>query len=261
MTSAASSSRARALAAFAALAMLLGGCKGYVKHGTPFTTPPPQDYGSKLKFTPISKPPSAAKTGTLVLTLAAEDDGRAIQGAYVDYRGPQKGHVVTNARGLAVMKLRPGTYKISVPHCGESVLIDDVAEADAIIVAGQKQRGSLNSVTWERRYRPTASVVASARAPWDRNERVTLGVRVEDGCSFTQEPNRTLSAFGWHLSGNFGASVSTPRSDGSGYARITVACTARGDGEVTIYDRSAPDDEINLLDSLSAPKDGGPFCR
>lgn len=241
------------------LALVATGCSGFTRSGTPIQTLPPVDYGEDLEFTP--RPTLKKGKGTLVIFALEEGTNRPIAGAKVDYSGPVEGTMVTNARGRAAAKVKPGVYNVTLPPCGERVLITTFAEAGVGVVSGTKAGGPLFT-TWEHRFVPTPSVRSTPDPPWKKGEHVTLGVRVEDRCTFTDAPGANLDgAFAWSSSTNF-AFVETPslRAGSDGFIDITVTCRKKGDGDITIFNRFDPEDEINLLLATSAPPPGETFC-
>lgn len=252
---------ARALIVVTALAVALPACGfGLARRGASPSPTKPVDYGSNVTIPTTQKP--GKNTSKVELYLVDAEDGTGVPGAFIEYTGADTGRMVTDERGRGVAHLKPGTYKLSVPHCGRDVLVNDTAEADLRVAGGAPVRQELGRVAWEWRYQPTESALAEPRAPWKRNEVVDAQVKLQDGCTFKAAPNRTLVTHAWRVSDHYRI-VETPtmRSDGEGYLHVTVACRARGDGEIAIYDRADTSDAVNVITAISAPSDGGPFCR
>lgn len=250
----------RAVVMLALLALVATSCGRFARTGAPVAEPTfdPKDYGSELEFTPPAK--AKAGKGRLTIFVLEEGTNRPIEGANVEYKGPSKGTITTNGDGKATTRLKRGIYEVSIPPCGRDIISTTAATARVGVVPGAVAGGQLFT-TWEQRYTPTPSVRTSTPAPWKRGKTISLGIRIEDGCDFSAAPGAALRFHAWRVSDNFNV-VSQPslRADGDGFAAIRVACTERGNGEITIYDRLNPDDHINLLTAISAPPDGEPFC-
>ena len=246
-----------ALAAIVALAA----CGRFGKAGDATTTPTPQSYGKKLKPTKTAEAQTPSGTARLRMVLT-DPTGAGIAGAYVRYQGEgRKGTFLTNDRGIATGTVKPGVYKIDVPYCGRDVLINGDAGGRISVSQGITLDVPLQPVDWEWRYAPTPSVIPSRDAPWRSGRPVTLGVKILDNCTFDAAPNRTVTTHAWRFTGAFEGVQSQVRSDGDGFAHVTVECTGRGDGTVVLYDRRNPSDGVDLIEAISGPEDGGPYCR
>jgi len=259
----ASPTRSRALVAgLIALALLSGACGRFARRGSPAATQSarPVDYGKGTKFKTIQREPGKG-TGTIEVFVVANEGGFALPGAIVAYAGPDRGRAVTSDRGLARFTVKPGVYELSLPRCGERVLIETESRSAVAVGRGRTVQGTMPSVDWAWRYRPSPSVQTSSQPPWDRGEVVTLGVRVQDGCDFSAAPGATIGTYDWEVSRHYQVVTRSLRADGQGYARIQVRCAAPGDGDVAIFDRANRSDTVSLLDAISAPPDGQRFCR
>lgn len=245
------------------LALALGACNfGFVRTGTPepTNTAPPVTYGEDLEFRP---PQTAGKgDGTLVIYVIEQDVNRPIAGARVRYKGPESGTMVTNNRGRASVTVKPGIYQVSLPPCGERVMITSAAEAGVGVVPQGKAGGPLYT-TWEHRFVPTPSVRAPERPPWPRNKEFPLAIRIEDRCDFTEASGASLSgSHAWRLSENY-EFTRTPslRAGSDGFLTVYLRCVRKGNGEIVIYDRYDPESAEDLLLAMSAPPEGKTFCK
>lgn len=245
------------------LALALGACNfGFVRSGTPepTNTEPPVTYGEDLEFRP---PQTAGKgDGTLVIYVIEQDVNRPIAGARVKYTGPESGTMVTNNRGRASVKVKPGVYEVSLPPCGERVMITSAAQAGVGVVPQGKAGGPLYT-TWEHRFVPTPSVRAPERPPWPRNKEFPLAIRIEDRCDFSEASGASLSgSHAWRLSEHYEFTRSPSlRAGGDGYLTVYLRCVRKGNGEVVIYDRYDPESAEDLLLAMSAPPKGKTFCK
>ena len=244
---------------FVVLALLTVSCGRFVRRGTPLpTVAPTVEYGADLEFSPT--PEAKTGKGRIVIFVLEEGTNRPIQGAIVAYDGPERGEIVTNARGRARTRVKPGTYDVSLPPCGRTVMITTAADARLRVPPGTDAGGPLFT-TWEHRFTPSPSVRASTDPPWDRGDPIELSIRVEDGCTFREAPRATLTTYAWQASDHYAfLEQPTLTADDEGFLTITVRCERKGDGHITILDRLDPDDTINLLNALSAPAGDRTFC-
>ncbi len=249
----------RSLATLAVLAFLLASCGRFARSGTALPTiEPTLAYGADLEFSP--EPEGKKGKGRIVIFVLEEGTNRPIEGAIVDYDGPERGEIVTNAGGRARIRVEPGTYDVSLPPCGRTVMITTAAGARLQVPPGTEAGGRLTT-TWEHRYTPSPSVQISDDPPWKRREPVTLGVRVQDGCTFREAPGARLPTYAWLASDHYAfLEQPTLTADDTGFLRVTVRCERKGDGDITILDRLNPDDKINLLTAISAPPNGKTYC-
>jgi hypothetical protein len=243
--------------------LVLVSCAGYSRHGAQSTIPPSSvSYGSgAVKLPTAGARPSPGTAGTLRVHVL-DNARRALPGATLAYKGPARGTMTTDARGVAQALVPIGDYQIEIRPCGSTVVTDTYREASARVTANARAaEGTLDGVKWHRRFRPSPSVEMSRRPPWRIGSDVTLGVLIEDGCSFKPAAGAPIHAYRWTVSSNYRISR-TPvlRADGMGYAQITVRCTARGDGSIVIYDRQNTSDRVDLLEAASAPS-GHHWCE
>jgi hypothetical protein len=257
--------RSRALVAgLIALTLLSGACGRFSRRGSPAATQSakPVDYGKGKKFKTIERTGGKSKgKGTIEVFVVAGEGGFGLEGAIVAYQGPERGEAVTDGRGLAEFTVDVGAYELSLPRCGNRVLVETESRSSVVVTGGRTVRGTMPPVDWAWRYAPSPSVEASSRPPWKRGQTVTLGVRVQDGCDFSAAPGAALGTYEWRVTNHYDVVERSLKADGTGYARITVRCAARGDGDIVIADRAERATEVNLLDAISAPPDGQPFCK
>jgi len=257
----------RAASLFCALAITATACNNFARHGAQpeKSTDTSHSFGSGVKpipdisFAPIDK---TKKTGILRMQVT-DDHNRALPGAIVRYKGPQKGQATTDSHGMIRVSLKPGNYEVDLAPCGTTVITKSQQTASATVVAGtQTQLGILNDIKFERRYRPADSARISKPPPWMIGQVIDVGIRVEDGCNFQAAPNRALPTFGWRLSSNF-AFVKSPvyRTDSAGYAPARVKCTKAGNGSIVLFDRSSPQNSADVLLAASGPSGGHSWCE
>lgn len=255
-----SSRSQRAAVASAVALMLLGTSCGFglAKRGSkPVTSATIKvSYGQGLE---LEEPRAQTrKVGTLRLKVL-DERGKPLRGIYVRYRGPKKGRIATDAKGTVRRNLPAGRYLIDLPPCGITALPESPGEVDVVIVAGQTAVGIIPNIPWKRRYYPTPSVRLHEDAPWDRNEPVRMGVRIEDGCRFTEAPGASVAVYRWRLSRNFALVDAPARAGKDGFATVVVRCTRRGDGGIIVYDPNDPSVNVDLLAAVSDQP--GPWCR
>lgn len=245
---------------FLALAVGLSACSGYSRHRD---GPPPSEapvtYGSGTKL-PDGIKTALGNKGTIDL-IVTDNQRRALPGAIVRYKGAKTGKATTNERGQVRFDVAPGKYLVEVIPCGTTVITDTYASADVVVNVGRIVAGALTDVKWHRRFTPRDSAETSKEPPWKRNVDVTIGVRVEDGCTFAPAPGASLAGYGWTVSPNFRISR-TPvlRADARGFARVTVRCVSSGNGSIVIANRSDRSDRVDALTAASGPPAGKNWC-
>lgn len=246
------------LTAFVVVLALGTACSGFSRHTDAIPSSAPKQYGSGLsvpKQTPVSK----ATTGTLDMRVI-DLSGRALVGAIIKYTGAATGTVTTNARGVGRATVRAGNYKIELLPCGTTIVTQTARGGSASVGRGQVLTLTLDQIKWKRRFTPSQSVISSEPPPWGRSKRVRLGIRIEDGCTFAEGKNASISEYRWRTASPFRILGAASAADAKGNANIDVACTAAGDGSISIYDARKPEDSIDLLLQLSAPPPGEHWC-
>jgi len=243
--------------------MVSSACVGLQRRGVAEPTPTNSSaYGGALDLEEdalkIEEPgKGGGGVGTLLVQLI-DTTNKPIAGAVLRYRGPSKGTKVTDRDGIATFKLEPGSYTVDVVKCGRAVVVDDVAEATATIVAGKSRQGRLTVDAGQvsRRYQPTNSATASENAPWSPGDAITLGVRFDDTCKFERAPDIAVGEYRWRAGGSLKVTGTPKRTDAEGFARVTVTCARAGDASLEIYHPADPGGAVNVLQSLPNPAFG-----
>lgn len=256
----------RALLALLAVALVTAGCGRFARRGG-LAAPSPTakvTYGSGITVQdPLSTGTAKkATTGSLEIRVLDATDGTPLKGIVVRYRGPQTARASTNAKGISRVSLKPGAYEVEVLECGDTLVVDERVKADATVVAGSVTRGQLTVSYYDRRFKPVNSIETSRPAPWTRNDRVVLGVRIEDSCNHAAiARNIPVSEFRWRATPTLKVIDTPERSDATGFARVTVACVGAGDADLVMYLPGAdPPLEVNVIDAMSRPF-AGDWCE
>lgn len=255
-----SSSRVLAVVLALVVAFSSVGCGRFARRGSGGEPSPAETvgYGGGVGKVPTTTGRKLGKTGTLRIRVI-DDRRRVIVGAIVRYKGEKKGQMVTDARGVASVKVPQGNYTADIAPCGSRVVTKDYRVASVFVPRGGTAGGDLDEIRWERRFHPTESAKASPTAPWKVGDAVDIGVRVEDRCTFTEAKGVAIPEYAWKLSNFVLRKAPVMRASADGFAHISVSCKAAGNGTIEIYDRAFPKDSVDAISALSVPA-GGNFC-
>lgn len=241
---------ARATAAVLASVLLLSSCSQKVKIGGPELTASP----TKIATTrPASKrpratpTPTADTTGTLLLAVEDEQTRYRRSGIPVTYRGPRSGTLVTDAEGVARIRLPAGDYKIQVKTgCHTKVEVFRGTGGTAGVAPGQAPAIAVLKVNARLRYWGGTPLQHSITPPWPAGETVTFRYRLYDRCRDVEAPGKA-SAFTYRTDTNLQI-VGTPAriADGSSDIVMQLRCRAYGDARLFIVDAET-EEELDLL--------------
>lgn len=267
------------------MALATVGCRTtFVRSGTvPEPTPTPSavavgsDVLERLEPEPTPGPEEGAAGADadapdgFVFTLL-DQNGLHPAGIPMEVSGPVEGRFTSDASGRVRVTGPPGRYQVRVvPGCTEAVEVLEGAAGQFGIAVGSTGRAEL-AVSWRHRFAPAPPAVYSKGPYWPPGEEVGVRYEVVDRCrNGVRAPGRVLSTFraaaGDPLEVLEG---SEPRSDGEGFARVTVRCREDGEPTLVVADTENPGDELDLLeDRLSydqgyatdePPSCGDPFA-
>lgn len=244
--------------ALISLALVSSSCLGLRRKGAVEPSPTRSGaYGDSLDLEDdaldIEEIPTDAsgRAGTLLVQLI-DTDNSPLPGAVLRYRGPKKGTAVTNRKGIATFKLAPGSYTVDVVKCGRTIVVDDTAEATAVVVSGKTKQGRLqvDADLVTPRYQPTNSAKVSQQAPWPVNRRVTVGIRFDDTCTHEQASRVAVGDYRWRATGALAIKSTASKIDAKGFANAEVVCSRAGDATLEIVHPSYPDERVDVLTSL-----------
>lgn len=244
------------------LAMTLAGCSGYARRGEPVESQAPVQYGKGLAQDEQPGSGSSASKLATIRIRVVDPQGLPLAGALVNYRGPKKGKVATNAKGLATARVPGGTYDLRVAPCGTTVRTTTAGGADVQVAAGQTVDALIDGISWERRFHPMPSVRTSARPPWKIGQAVRVRIRIEDACDHQLAPKVALASYAWATDDTFEL-VRRPvmRADAEGFAPIDVRCAKRGNGAIVLYDRQIEDNRVDAIAAGTGPPAGRSWCE
>lgn len=243
----------RVAAAFIAGLLVLAGCQ--VATEAP-PTPGPAEYGDPAILDSFDEPeeiepdvaPPNDGDGKFVISVV-DQDGNTPSDIPVEFSGPIKTIVLTNAKGEANFTGPAGPYGIRVIEgCTDVMQVLAGGNARAGVAAGKSGDGQL-FVQWRTRNMPGGLVVSDSGGDWPRGKAVTVKFEVQDRCrGLVRAPNASFARLAYtnlmrlKLSGK-------PKmaSDAEGFATVTVICTSAGPPGLVIHDPQNPKDFFDLV--------------
>lgn len=259
----------RTLAIGLCLCLSASSCAGLARHsgakksqaplvdygkGQPKVIEPSYDFGTSTK----------KSTGDLRIRVL-DDQSKPLPGAIIRYQGPQNGKSATNARGEMLVHLKPGRYKISIQRCGVDIIANSQQTGEAVVTAGtQTPWGVLSGISWARRFTTPDQGRASKPPPWHIGQTITVGIAVQDDCTYQLVANYAVPMFAWRLSSGFKlAKTPVYKTDASGFVNASVTCVAKPQGveSIMLYDRTETSNNADVTLTVSRPEAGHDFCE
>lgn len=221
---------ARRAAGLGTLVLLLIACTPSVQTGDasllptrgasqpPNTEPPSPAPAAPASPTPTPSP--GEPIGTLEFRVR-DDDGIARPGVPVRYDGPASGTTVTGRKGIARVKVPPGSYDVEIPTgCVEELEIFRGSRANAVVYQDTRSVVNLRNIVARAGIWLSNPMIFDADPPWMIGQRVIATVTVIDRCR--QRPARA------------GTSVSWLRWRPSSTIEMTTVAPGRSDADATV---------------------------
>lgn len=213
---------------------------------------------TKEPTAPHRPTPNSSKNlkGTITVTVSAPN-GDLLAGAVIEFKGPERGTMKTDARGVATRDVKPGSYALDVLPCGDDLYVSLPGGADLTVIAGETTSGGITGNAWEPRFAPTGDVVATTAPPWSIGEPFTLKARVGDRCRDAAPVKDRIELTNWQYE------VTDPvqlfaqpsmRTDRKGWLAARFVCNANGDGAVALRDPRVGTRFVHVLAAVPHPE-------
>lgn len=247
---------------FVALALVVSGCSSGVVTGAGLTdaptdspttaSPSPTKIRAKTTKKPSAKP--SAATGVLRVVVQDQDDQDPRAGVPISYKGPVSGRMVSNASGVATVKLPAGDYRVEViTGCHPQLEIYTGSGGSAGVAAGDDPTFARLTVNARLRYWGATPLQHDTPPPWPTGSVVKFRFRVYDRCKDVEIPGKPFTHVRYETSDNIEIVGAPGRiADGSSDITIRLRCKDAGDASLTMFDPNNKSDNVDLL-SLRPP--------
>lgn len=259
----------RARIAALAVVLVLAGCSEKVSIGgpdltstpTPTRTTPRPSKRTSARPTPT---PTPATDGTGILAVVVEDEKTRYRRSQIPitYRGPRSGTMLTDAEGVAKIRLPAGTYKIQVKTgCHDAVEVFNGTGGTAGIAEGDKAAIAVLKVKARLRYWGGTPLQSTPSPPWPAGEIISLRYRLFDRCRDVEAPGKTTKVT-YRTDANLEV-IGTPArvADRESDILMRVRCKEPGFAQLFIVDAETEEEtDLLSLQPASAMDPGAKWC-